>query len=164
MFIEIIEECRSGSSIKLAFWSLNMYTYSYAMSSSLPANAIGLADTFNVLVAGLDSKIPSYPKFNIVKNDKEGNSYLIELALAGIKKENIKVKLEDCSLYVEAETPAHDSREYTHKGIATRSFTQKFSLTPDLKVGKVKYQDGILSINIDRVIPEDKKPKLLEID
>lgn len=141
-----------------------MYAYSYSMSSSLPANAIGLADTFNVLMAGLDAKIPSYPKFNIVKRDKEGNSYLIEMALAGIRKDNIKVRLQDSALFVEAETPAHDNREYTHKGIATRSFTQKFSLTPDLKVGKVKYEDGILSINIDRIVPEDKKPKVLEIE
>lgn len=139
--------------------------YHYSVSApSLPASAIGLVDTFNVLMAGLDFKIPSYPKFNIVKNDKEGNSYLIEMALAGIKKDNIKVKLEDSALFVEAETPAHDNREYTHKGIATRSFTQKFSLTPDLKIGKVKYEDGILSINIDRIIPEDKKPKILEIE
>jgi molecular chaperone IbpA len=102
-----------------------------------------------------------YPPHNVVKiND---DSFLVELAVAGFSIENLNIETVENSLIISGEHTAEDEREYTHKGISTRKFTRRFTLAEYVNVGKATLVNGILSIGLERVIPDEKKPRTIAI-
>ncbi len=101
----------------------------------------------------------SYPPYNIIK---DGNKYIIEMALAGLSKDDLDIVLEDGSLKISYESES-DSQDYVHKGVAMRSFTRSFKLAEDIAVESALLRDGLLSIELEKIIPEDKKPVKIEI-
>jgi molecular chaperone IbpA len=107
----------------------------------------------------------SYPPHNVVydKNEDDEESYIIELALAGYKEEDIKIKVEDDQLSIEG-SGDKDERKYQSKGIAQRKFRKSFTLGEYLVVRKAEFENGLLSVHIDKVIPEDKKPRTIQIN
>lgn len=107
----------------------------------------------------------SYPPHNVVydKNEDDEESYIIELALAGYQEEDIKVKVEDDQLSIEG-NGGKDERKYQAKGIAQRKFRKSFTLGEYLVVRKAEFENGLLSVHIDKVIPEEKKPRVIEIN
>ena len=107
----------------------------------------------------------SYPPHNVVydKNEDDEESYIIELALAGYQEEDIKVKVEDDQLSIEG-NGGKDERKYQAKGIAQRKFRKSFTLGEYLVVLKAEFENGLLSVHIDKVIPEEKKPRVIEIN
>ena len=104
-----------------------------------------------------------YPPYNIRKINEA--QYVIEIALAGFSKDDIEVELTEGNLAVrskkEEETNGDDS--FVHKGIAKRSFLRSWTLSDDIIVKGADLKDGMLIINLEKVIPDEKKPRLIQI-
>lgn len=110
----------------------------------------------------------TYPPFNLKKTDD--NKYVIELACAGFGKQDIELTLEDNQLVIKGNTTLETitadgiATEYLHKGIAERPFTRSFSLADNVVVNNAQMMNGILKIWLEHIIPEDKKPKKIDIE
>jgi molecular chaperone IbpA len=107
-----------------------------------------------------------YPPYNIRKINEA--QYVIEIALAGFSKDDIEVELTEGTLTVRSkklqeqmELDSEDS--YVHKGIAKRSFLRCWTLSDDIFVKGADLKDGMLVINLEKVIPDEKKPRLINI-
>lgn len=103
----------------------------------------------------------NYPPHNLIKEDDE--NFVLEFAVAGFGKDDIKVSVENGVLTVSAEKADQDDKNYVYKGIATRKFLRSFNLPEYFEVGVASYQDGILSIDLFKDVPEEKKPKSIVI-
>ena len=110
------------------------------------------------------SRDSGYPPYNIRKQNEL--QYSIELALAGFSKEDIEVEVTDGQLVIrskENEKEEEKSESFVHKGIARRSFMRTFSLSDDIIVKGADLKDGMLIVDLERVIPDEKKPRLIQI-
>jgi molecular chaperone IbpA len=85
------------------------------------------------------------------------------LAVAGFSRENIDISVDNGTLIIKGEIVEVIDAEVVHKGIAGRKFVRSFALGEYMEVTGAEMKDGMLHINVDRVIPEDKKPKTIEI-
>ena len=108
----------------------------------------------------------SYPPYNIRKTGKD--RYSIEVALAGFNKKDVEVEYEDNLLtvrtkQVEKSNNTVENGEIIHKGISQRQFTRSFKIAEDVKVGEANLKDGLLTIECERIVPDFKKKKLIEI-
>lgn len=124
--------------------------------------AIGFDRTFQLLERA--AQVPSnvtYPPYNIVKEDEE--NFHIELAVAGFSKEDITIKKEAEVLTIEGKIDDKDDKEFVHRGLASRSFKRTFTLSDEVLVSGASMENGILSVALERVIPEEKKPIDIEI-
>jgi|LakMenEpi03Aug12_release.lakeMendotaPanAssembly.Ray.scaffolds.fasta_scaffold993221_1 molecular chaperone IbpA len=121
---------------------------------------IGFDHPFRVMEELRKTTKPTYPPYNIVS--LEDDKYEIQLAAAGFTKAEIEIEVKEDMLTI---TGSKDSSEgeYLHKGIAARDFEQKFILSGDMKVLKATMSDGILTISLEREIPEHKKAKKISI-
>lgn len=109
------------------------------------------------------AKVPTYPPYNIIKeNDTE---YTIEIAVSGFKRDEIEITTEGNKLYVNGaiKTTHSDTKEYLHKGIGTRNFAHKYTLSDTVIVKGADIVDGLLVINLENQIPEEKKPRKIQI-
>jgi len=102
----------------------------------------------------------NYPPYNVIKEDED--TYVVELALAGFDKSDIDVTVDQDTLIVKGEREKKEAA-YAHKGIANRSFTRSFALGEYMEVTKAEFENGMLSVTVERIIPEDKKPKSINI-
>ena len=105
----------------------------------------------------------NYPPYNIMKTGDY--TYNIEIALAGFSKKDIDVSYEDGIITVKSihEAKANDDQSgVLHKGISKRMFTKSFSIADDVEVKGAELKDGLLTI-LERIIPESKKPRTIEI-
>ena len=110
-----------------------------------------------------DTHQPSkYPPHNIIKSD---NNYILEFALAGWKESEITVELEKNILKVTGKkADSEDSeQDFVHRGIANRSFFSQFTIGDNIKIVDGKLEDGVLTINMDLIIPEEDKPRTIPI-
>jgi molecular chaperone IbpA len=103
----------------------------------------------------------SYPPYDLLKIDED--TYRLSIALAGFTKEDINISVDGGALIINGEIVEVTDAEVIHKGIAGRKFTRSFALGEYMEVTGAEMKDGMLHINVDRVIPEDKKPKTIEI-
>ena len=103
----------------------------------------------------------AYPPYDIIKLDED--TYKLSLAVAGFSQENIDVSVDNGTLIIKGEITEIQDAEIVHKGIAGRKFTRTFALGEYMEVTGAEMKDGMLNINIDRIIPEDKKPKQIKI-
>ena len=105
-----------------------------------------------------------YPPYNIRKqNDLQ---YSIEIALAGFSKDDIEVEVTDGQLVIRSKEDKKDDLKddsFVHKGIAKRSFMRSFSLSDDIIVKGADLKDGMLVVELEKVIPDEKKPRLIQI-
>ena len=122
---------------------------------------IGLETLFNRLDALQDSTPTNYPPYNIVVRDDETHD--LEIALAGWSRDAIEVVTERNVLTVSARRGGDDKRQYTHKGISTRTFSKNWQLGDDTVVDGVKYEDGMLIVTLKRVLPEAQQRRVLDI-
>lgn len=123
---------------------------------------VGFDRLFDHLNSASQITASTYPPYNLRKGEEEGEVFL-ELALAGFKKEDLSIVLEDRKLKIEGQSRHHDKESYIYQGIAGRSFTREFMLALDVEVNEVLFENGILTIRLVQEIPEEKKPKKLEI-
>ena len=103
----------------------------------------------------------SYPPYDLLKLDED--TYRISLAVAGFSRENIDISVDNGTLIIKGEIVEVVDAEVVHKGIAGRKFVRSFALGEYMEVTGAEMKDGMLHINVDRIIPEDKKPKTIEI-
>lgn len=134
--------------------------------------AIGFEPFFAALKDANSSKAPSYPPYNVVR---VGENYVIEMAVAGLKKEDLEITVADQTLIIATRKDAvlgddkieivnaQDEVQVVHRGIASRAFTVKFALSEHIVVSEASLEDGILTIFCNNVIPEEKKPKVIDI-
>ena len=138
--------------------------------NSLRPFSIGFDDMFdqfeNMLGNGNLAMQSNYPPYNIRKtgNDK----YSIEVALAGFSKKDVEVEFEDNLLTVRTKqvNKSEDKNvngEILHKGISQRQFARSFTIADDVKVNGAELKDGLLTISCEKIIPEAKKKRLIEI-
>jgi HSP20 family molecular chaperone IbpA len=119
-------------------------------------NSIGMDDYLNRFW-DMDTT-SNYPPYNLI----QVNNVLsrLELALAGFKKQEVKVYTEFGKLYVEGEKKVKETDgEFLHKGLAQRSFQRVWTISDDTKVGSVKFEDGLLTVELGKVVPEHHSRK-----
>jgi molecular chaperone IbpA len=104
----------------------------------------------------------SYPPYDLLKLDED--TYRISIAVAGFGKEDIDVSVDNGTLIIKGEITEVTDAEVVHKGIAGRKFIRSFALGEYMEVTGADLKDGMLHINVDRIIPEDKKPKSIKIN
>ena len=127
--------------------------------SSLYVGFDRLFENMAQLSAGSKS-LPSYPPFNVVQ---DGNQYVIEVALAGIDKKDLDVKVQENTLRISYDSNKEESDDKLYRGIAQRSFRRQFSLAEDVEVTGASFKNGLLKIDLERIIPEEKQPKQIKI-
>jgi molecular chaperone IbpA len=108
----------------------------------------------------------NYPPYNIRKVGKD--KYAIELAIAGFNKNDVEIECEDNLLTVKTKnidkTVEKNDNEIIHRGISQRSFSKSFTIAEDVKVNGANLKDGLLIINCEKIVPEQKKKKLIPIN
>ena len=103
-----------------------------------------------------------YPPYNIRKVDDY--NYVIEIALAGFSERDIEVEVADGVVSVRSKEDKDTvETEYVHRGIARRSFARKWTLSDDMIVNGAEFQNGLLNINLEKVVPDEKKPRIVPI-
>jgi molecular chaperone IbpA len=118
-------------------------------------HAVGLDDVFNRLDA-LSGHNTNYPPYNLIKHDT--SNFTIEIALAGFKADEIEVCTEQNILRVTSTNEEKDStRNYLHKGLSKRRFTRSWQLSEDVRVRDVLFEDGLLTIDLEKIVPEHQK-------
>ena len=115
----------------------------------ITTNSIGLDRTIQNFWESTNS---SYPPFNIIQENNHEST--LEIALAGFKKKEVKVYTEHGKLIVEGNKEEKKENEYVHRGMAQRSFQRGWQLTDDVEIKEVTFEDGLLSINLGKVVPE----------
>lgn len=105
----------------------------------------------------------TYPPYNILKHSED--SYQIEVAVTGFEKDDITVEIDQNNLVVKGNRKELDIKNPTflYKGLATRDFTRQWTLGEHIEVGEVKMKNGVLTIQLNRIIPESLKPRTLQI-
>ena len=101
-----------------------------------------------------------FPPYNIRKD--QDDHYTIEMAVAGFSKDDLEAELRDSILTIRSK-PEKEEGEYLHRGIAKRSFSKSFTLADDMVIQGADLVNGMLTINLERIIPEEKKPRMIEI-
>ncbi|MGB4827471.1 MAG: Hsp20 family protein [Paracoccaceae bacterium] len=113
-------------------------------------------------VLSADVAQPTYPPYNIEKTAED--AYRISIAVAGFAPEELSVEVKDGTLHVAArKAEGEDERSYLHRGIATRAFERRFALADHVKVTGAAHEHGMLHIDLAREIPEEAKPRRIEI-
>ncbi len=106
----------------------------------------------------------SYPPYNI---SKDGNYFAIEVAVAGLSKDDIQIELAEGVLSVSYDGPTtevvNDENKVVYQGIAQRAFKQQFTLSEDVVVQGAELVNGLLTISLEKIIPDEKKPRMIEI-
>ena len=122
-----------------------------ALLDKISKNSIGMDDYLNRFW-DLDTS-SNYPPYNIVQvNNVESR---LEIALAGFKKDEVRVYTEFGKLYVEGKKEeSKDVGEFVHKGLAQRSFTRVWSLTDDTEIRDVRFNDGLLVVELGKIVPD----------
>ena len=121
-----------------------------------------LFDHFNNTLEYTVKQQTSYPPYNINKIDDL--NYQIEMALAGFNRKDIEIKSALSQLTIKSvENDDKDEKETLHRGISKRKFSRTFTLAEDIKVNGAKLKDGMLLIDLEKIVPEEKKPRTIDI-
>jgi molecular chaperone IbpA len=103
----------------------------------------------------------SYPPYDLLKLDED--TYRLSLAIAGFTKDDLKISVDNGTLIIKGEIVEVTDAEVVHKGIAGRKFVRSFALGEYMEITGAEMKDGMLHIDIDRIVPEEKKPKEIPI-
>ncbi len=122
------------------------------LMEKITKNSIGMDDYLNRFF-DLESPQSNYPPYNLIQlNNHESK---LEIALAGFKKDELKVYTEFGKLYVEGKKEESENvGTFVHKGLAQRSFERVWTVTDDTKVGSVEFKDGLLTVELKKIVPE----------
>jgi len=130
---------------------------------AFPRNAfLGFDHIFDQLESIHSHAKDTYPPHNVVK--ESDTKYTLELAVAGFKKEHIDIEVKDHVLNIKGERPARrDPNMYVHKGISARNWSKSFRLSEYTEVTGADLTDGILTVTLEVVLPEEKQPRKVNI-
>ena len=128
-------------------------------------STVGIDSLFDRITRNIDmaANAGNYPPYNIVKTGDE--TYEIQIAAAGFRQDEIEVEVKDGQLVVQGgqSNQARPEVEYLHHGISNRSFIRTFQLSDYVEVKEAQMKDGILTVRLEREIPEAAKPKKIAI-
>jgi len=124
---------------------------------------VGFDNIFDQLSSLSQFEIPKYPPYNIKKVDD--NKYQLEMALAGFAKTDLEVEVKDNTLTVTGNSSddTENTNSFVYKGIAQRAFTRQWALMDYLKVFNASFKDGVLVVDMELNLPEEKKSKKIEV-
>ena len=127
--------------------------------------SVGFDDLFNHFNNTLEYTVKqqtSYPPYNINKIDDL--NYQIEMALAGFNRNDIEIKSALSQLTIKSvENDDKEEKETLHRGISKRKFSRTFTLAEDIKVNGAELKDGMLLVELEKIVPEEKKPRTIDI-
>ena len=130
--------------------------------NSLTPYSVGYDSIFDRLNNAIESGHgTNYPPYNIKK--KSEYLYEIELAVAGFGKKDIDVEVADGIITVKSIKENSEDEDIVHRGISYRKFNRKFTLSDDVVVNDAKLENGLLTIELEQIVPEEKKPRLIKI-
>ena len=130
--------------------------------NNLTPYTVGYDRIFDNLARYVDTTASTgFPPYNIRKEGE--NNYIIEMALAGFGKKDIEVEVADGTLSIRSVKENVDDDSNLYRGIAYRKFERKFTIADDVLVNGAKLENGMLSIALERVIPDEKKPRLITV-
>jgi molecular chaperone IbpA len=134
-----------------------------AIVDAVERYSVGLDDVFYRLHSyGVGTPRDQYPPYNLVKESEV--RWRIEMALAGWSKDEVEVSTESNVLLVRSKAAkAKGEEEYLHRGVSTRTFARGFNLSDDVEIGAVNFKDGMLVIELKKIIPDHQKLKIYEI-
>ena len=129
-------------------------------------NSVGIDRIFDSMINRIEhsSSTTNYPPYNIIKIDDD--NYKIEVAVAGFTKGEIDVQTHDGQLIITGEKQDQEPNgdNYLHSGISNRKFLRTFELSDYVEVASAKVKDGILTVDLERHVPESMKPKTIDIN
>lgn len=139
-----------------------------SFTTPLMRQSVGF-DRFNDLFETLmndkdDQRFEAYPPYNIEKLSED--AYRVVMAVAGFGDKDLTITVEGDTLTVAGKIESKDGEEektYLHRGIATRTFERTFRLADHIQVREADLQDGLLTIDLQRLVPEEKKPRMIPI-
>ena len=152
---------------KLAIRRKNMTNYKLSTLDlpTLNRHAIGFDRIFNELNRAFDAgtRSDNYPPYNVIKTGE--TTYSVELAVAGFQDTELDVELTENILTVIGKRvrAEEDTAEYIHRGIGQRDFVRTFTLADNMEVRGALVRNGILSVQLEQIIPEEQKPKKIAI-
>ena len=133
----------------------NLMRYSAAdipqLLDRINRNSIGMDEYFDRLFNVHESST-NYPPYNLIQVSNVESR--LELALAGFKKEEVNVYTEYGKLFVEGQKESREDTNYVHRGMAQRSFTRSWTLSDDTEIRSVTFEDGLLNVQLGKVVPE----------
>ena len=122
--------------------------------------AIGFDRYFEDLERMSNISQTNYPPYNVVKEDDE--HFSVELAVAGFSKKDVSITKEKNVLVIEGKVE-DESKDFVHKGVASRAFKRSFTLADDVEISGASLKDGILVVSLERIVPEEDKPVSIKI-
>ena len=124
--------------------------------------SVGFDSLFDRFLGEVESSASAtgYPPSNIHKDEE--NIYSIEMAVSGFSNEDLEAEFKECILTVRSKQDQDDG-EYLHRGIAKRAFSRSFTLSDDVVIKGADLINGMLTISLERIIPEEKKSRMIEI-
>ena len=131
--------------------------------NKLTPYAVGFDRVFDTLNRYVYNNATStgFPPYNI---RKEGDyNHVIEMALAGFGKKDIEIEVADNTLSIRSVKENTEDEDTVYRGISYRKFERKFTLADDIVVNGAKLENGMLQVDLERVVPEEKKPRLVTV-
>ena len=125
---------------------------------------VGFDRIFDEMERRFANQVSNYPPHNIIRTGD--NTYAIEVAVAGFAKTEIAVTLEDNELTIKGEKVEADETletQYLYRGLASRNFARVFPLAEHIKVQGAEIKDGILTVKLERIVPEELKPRIIDV-
>ena len=126
-------------------------------------HTVGFDNVFELMDRFLDGQSVNnnYPPYNIYKNGD--SKYSIELAIAGFGEDEVEVKYADNTLTITGNKEEKGDTDVLHRGIANRSFTRTFNIADDVIVNGGSLKNGVLSIELEKIIPDEKKERIIKL-
>ena len=126
---------------------------------------VGFDQLFRKLSNFEFSRQPNYAPYNIVRGPS-GDRFSIQLAVAGFDESEIQITHEPDrnTLTIKAAKADNDDQNFLHKGIATRNFSRSWTVADNVEVRGASLENGLLSIDLEHVLPEEKKPRTIGIN
>jgi len=128
------------------------------------ASFVGFENLFKQLERATEHQLPQYPPCNIVKYDD--SSISIELAVAGFNMQDLDIECDKSVLTIKGQklnAASESSRQYVHQGISQKKFVRKFTLAEHIEVTGATLVSGILSVQLEHIVPDELKPRKINI-
>lgn len=140
--------------------------YDFSKRSSAEPEMDLLNMAMNMLSPNYVGSASNFPKYNVYQMlDGSPWTYFVEFALAGYDKASLDVKMDNAHLVVSSKTDSEkkEDRQYTHRGLARRDFSTKYYVGKDVEIRAARFENGLLTIELEKLVPEEQKPKSVEI-
>jgi molecular chaperone IbpA len=124
-------------------------------------STVGFDHLFDMLDQAVDTG-NGYPPYNIERTDE--THYRISVAVAGFAEKDLNVEVRDGVLTLTGKREDAEKQSYLHQGIAGRAFERRFQLAEHVEVRAAKLENGLLHVDLERVVPEEKKPRRIAIN